>query len=323
MDPIIRHVGDHEIPTRKRLRSSAFVSPTRAVFMESAESRNLTSVCRAVQLALPANAVFSHLTSAALRKWRLPTVDHIPIIASTDAMAPHHNRRGVYVRRTAVPDVDRQVVSGVRISSAEWTIVELAEDLGLLDLVAVIDGALFAKECTTKSIERALVPGRRGAKTLRQALLMVDGRSESWWESILRQLYVLSGIAVEPQQAIFDAQGNFVARADLHILGTDRYPEYDGESHRDRSRHRRDLAREKGMSRIGKERFGYTAPEIIHSPELVLRDAEDALGLKPDPGRLIFWREEFEKSSMSKAGQRRLNQRLSRFERSSSPRGRN
>lgn len=290
--------------------------------MASTESPKLSSVCTAVQLALPANAAFSHLTSAVLRNWRLPTMDHTLIIASTDALAPHHNRRGVYVRRSAVPDLDRQVMGGIRICSPEWTIVELAEDLSLLDLVAVIDGALHTKDCTKESIERAVVPGRRGAKVLRQALLTVDGRSESWWESILRQLYALSGIPVEPQQSIFDAQGNFVARADLRILGSDRYPEYVGESHRDRDRHRRDLAREKGMARIGKERYGYTAPEIIHSPELVIRDAEDALGLVPDPGRLTFWSEEFEKSSMSKAGQRALNRRVSRFDRSESPRGR-
>ena len=58
--------------------------------------------------------------------------------------------------------------------------------------------------------------------------------------------------------------------------GTTRYPESDGGEHRDRYRHRRDLARDKGLSRLRLERYGYTTDEIAHCPQTIIRDAEHA-----------------------------------------------
>lgn len=320
MEPVRHRLGDESIPSRKTLRSAAYDSPTVSVFMDASQADQIAPRCQAIQLALPANAVFSHLTSAALRGWRLPMLSGLPIIASTDADGVHLDRRGVYIRRTAVPVRHRRLADGIRIASAEWTIVELAEDLALLDLVCVIDSALHSGQCTVNSIHNALIPGRRGARNLRSALTLVDGKSESWWETALRLLHTLSGKCTETQVPVFDSAGAFVARTDLHIVGTNRYPEYDGDVHRRHEQHRRDLRRDKAMARIGAERFGYTAPEILRSARLILRDAHQALGVKHRPQRLRRWEREFERSSMSPSGQTALEGRLQRFDRRSSPR---
>lgn len=296
------------------------MSPTRAVFMSRSDVGDLQATCAAIQLALPNVAVFSHLTAAALRDWRLPAMPSVPIIASTSAEAPHHDRRGVYVRRTDVPAGHRQLLGGIRIASPEWTIVELAEDLSLIDLVAVIDGVVQAGETTIERLLGSIVPGRRGAKKLRNALPLVDGRSESWWESVLRLAHQLAGIPIDSQIEVRDERGGFVARTDLHIIGTLRHPEYDGGEHRLVQRHHKDLRRDKGMSRLGRERYGYTSEELVGNPTLVLRDAEDALGWPHDPRRWKRWLEELDQSSITKTGWIRLQRRLRRYDRSSSPR---
>lgn len=318
MEPFLQRSGDPQAATRNQLRG--LISPTRTVFMDGAEINELPRLCQAISLALAGHAVFTHLTSAALRRWQLPEGVVIPIIAVTDKDAPHHNRRGAYIRRCDIPPEHRELWEGVAVASAEWTIVELAEDLSLLDLVALIDSALHLEQCTVESIWAALVPGRRGVRTLRRALSYVDDRSESWWESILRMLHELCGIRVEPQREVFEARGRAVARLDLWIVGTKRYPEYDGGGHRELLQHRDDLRREKAVSRLGLERYGYTASEIRHQAVRILRDAEEARGLAHDVSRLKWWLAEAEQSTITPAGRRRLYRKLKRFDRDRTPR---
>lgn len=306
--------------TRQNLRSGGYVSPTPSVFMDVDDVGNLPKTCRAIQLALPDEAVFTHLTGAALLEWRLPQVHEIPIIAVTDADWSHLDRRGVYVRRCDVPRRHRSRLSGVRVASPEWTIVELAEDLGLIDLVAVVDGALHDGDTTIDRLLDAIVPGRRGARTLRRALALADPLSESFWESVLRLAHQLSGVPVRSQVEVRDRLGRLVARTDLQIVGTVRHPEYDGGEHRARERHERDLEREKGLARLGQERYGYTAVELVGSPLLVVRDAEDALGIPHDVARARTWLEELDRWSISTPGRARLQRRLKRFNRKTPPR---
>ncbi len=318
MAPAQNHPSTGPVLSRHALRGLA--SPTQTVFMDRADMTDLRKRCRAVSRALAGHAVFTHLTSAALRGWQLPEAIEVPIIAVTDKDAPHHDRRGAYIRRCDIPRSHRQLWAGVAVASAEWTINELAEDLALVDLVAVVDSAIRLRQCTVESIWASLVPGRRGVRTLRRALAYVDGRSESWWESVLRMLHELSGIRVEPQTELLDGRGELIGRMDLWIRGTNRYPEYDGADHRTAYRHRKDLRREKGAHRHGAERYGYTADEIRHDPLSVLRDADNALGRAHDPTRLTWWSAEAELSTITATGRRRLAKRLSRFDRESSPR---
>ncbi|MRJ75688.1 hypothetical protein GEV29_04005 [Aeromicrobium sp. SMF47] len=321
MDPI-RHAEAYERGfTPHLLRTSPhFVHPVAGVAQLAASADDLASTCRAVALQLPDDAVFTHLTSAQLRGWWLPMLDGVPIIACTDRDAPHHDRRGVYIRRCAIPPGHRHRIGDLAVASPEWTIVELAEHLALLDLVAVIDCALHRGDVTIDGIRATMRPGRRGVRVLRRALDLADGRSESWWETMLRLLHVLAGFAVDPQEVITNAAGVEVARVDLRIRGTNRVAEYDGSDHRVRAQHESDLAREKRLAREGLERYGYIATEIVHTPERIVRDAEEAHGMRHVPGRVDGWRAEARAASISSAGQAALRRRLVRFVRTTSPR---
>jgi len=274
-----------------------------------------------MQLVLPEGAVFTHLTSALLRAWWLPDIDWQHLIACSGEKAPHHDRRGVYVRRCGVAAAHRLTVDGVGVASAAWTIAELAEHLALVDLVVVIDCALQRKACTYADLRAVVIRGRRGVRTLRRALMLCDGRSESAWETILRLVHRLSGIDdIEPQYLVREPSGVIIARADLRLGLTQRLPEYDGADHRGSTQQRRDLERDRTLRRWSWERFGYVAHEIHRQPHVIVRDAEEALGLAADRTRVQGWLEEYRLSSLTTGGRTALIERLRRFVRTTSPR---
>lgn len=318
MDPILNRDCHLSGLSRSTLRSKAFVHPVDGASLPSVQRGNLAATCRAIALVMPADAVFTHVTAARLRGWWLPDRS-IPVIACSDSDAPHRERRGVYVRRCAIPAWHRVDLDGVRVASAAWTLIELAEHLSLVDLVVVIDSALHLRHVTTRDIWDALVPGRRGVKNLRRALSLCDPRSESPWETILRLVHVLSGFEVDVQFVVANRLGVTIARADLRIRGTRRLPEYDGADHRERGQHQRDLQREKQLAREGWERYGYIAREITAYADGIVRDAEDALGLPHDPQRVQGWMHEARASSLYAGGREALSRRLRRFVRDTSP----
>lgn len=320
MDHVV-HRTAHEVGyTRDNLRTLDWRQPTDGVSLRRDKVDDLPAVCAAIAPMLGHDAVFTHLTSAVLRGWWLPRIDPTPIIACTHGEAPHLDRRGVYIRRCDLPTAHRDVRRGLPVASAEWTIVELAEHLSFIDLVVVIDCALHRGETTVERIRATMRKGRRGVRVLRRALDVADGRSESPWETLLRLLHVLSGIAVDPQFTRRDEAGEIIWRLDLLIRGTRRGVEFDGGNHLHRDVQRRDLRRARLLARDGIERYGYSQPDVIDDPMTILRDALDALGLAHDPGRLKLWLHEIERSTFKPSGYGALLRRLRRFDRRTTPR---
>jgi hypothetical protein len=126
-------------------------------------------------------------------------------------------------------------------------------------------------------------------------------------------MHVQAGLGpVKSQVELFDG-ATFVARTDLHLVGTNRYPECDGGEHRTRERHEHDLQRDKGLHRIGAERFGYTTAEIAHQPDMIIRDAESARRQTPDPARTSNWWRVARQSTLTGHGRARLRGRLIRY----------
>jgi hypothetical protein len=222
----------------------------------------------------------------------------------------HVQRRGLYVRRSLYSDVE--VVDGIPLVVASEVLIELARDLTLVDLVPMVDRALAAGVGVDEILARARARSP-GAPVLRCAVQLADPRSESWWESVLRLLHVLTGLGPVECQVEVAGPAGFVGRADLHLVGTDRYPECDGGEHRTRERHARDLRRDKRFARRGAERYGYTTEEIRRQPEVVLRDAEDARGVPHDPARVRRWWSEARASTLTSYGRTRLAARLQRY----------
>lgn len=229
---------------------------------------------------------------------------------ATTTSGVHVQRHGLYVRRSRHGEFEE--IDGIPVVSAPQTLVELARDLSLVDLVPMVDCALRdgVKADDILAAARPRIPGTR---RLRRAVDLSDERSESWWESMLRLLHVLPGLGpVESQVPLYDG-GLLIARADLHLVGTSRFPECDGGRHREKERHASDLRREKGMSRRKFERYGYTTSEIAGRPGMVIRDAEDARGWEHDPRRLRVWWSHAKASTLTAYGRTILAARLERY----------
>ncbi len=301
---------DSGVP-RHRFLTVDWQRVSRGLYARCAPRRPLVETAAMMAAVLPRDSGFGSFTSAELRGWWMPNrlTALRPMLATTTS-AVHVQRNGLYVRRSSFADLEE--IAGVPVVSAAQTVAELARDLALVDLVPFVDCAL--RDGTDASvILEAARRGMRGCRRLRDAVTLGDDRSESWWESILRLMHVLPGLGPVDCQVELENSGLFIARADLHLVGTNRYPEYDGGEHRDPERHDADLGRDKRMSRAVHERFGYTSREIIRTPQMIIRDAEDARGWPRDPERVRTWLQHAGGSSLTSYGRSLLAGRLRRY----------
>jgi hypothetical protein len=178
---------------------------------------------------------------------------------------------------------------GIRLTTASETLLAAARDLGELDLVLMGDSALRLGHCTVDELVDTAARRRRGAPLLRRVIGMLDERSESPWESVMRVLHRAADIPVEPQHEIFDQWGRFVARGDLWIVGTNRLHEFDGGLHRDPATQSRDLARDRRLIEAGCQRFGFTKAQVLNDGGSIIASTDTLLGRSWDPVRLRRW----------------------------------
>ena len=258
------------------------------------------------QLALPASGRFTHLTGAASHGWWLPPLPPgLPVFASMLDNESRPQRNGLRASRHAtVPEP--WVLEGVRVDPPAEVLLSCARHLSLLDLVVLMDAALYMEAVSLVELEAAVARRRRGAPQLRRALAFCDGRSESAWETLLRELHRMCGIDVEPQHPLLDDTGAEVARADLWVVGTNALHEYDGEHHLAKARQRKDLARARRITNVDWVRRGYTSAEVLHQAIGILRDADLSLGREHRPERVRAWYALLSDSCFTPAGQQRL-----------------
>lgn len=305
--------------TRSQLRSQSWTRVHHGVYRRTVDGPvdddGLERRMRDVHPALTHGERFAHLCAAHLHGLWLPTLP--PWLATQVTLPPGADRpkqKGVYAFRSRAGEQGHRTVRGLPVVTPQICIGQLAEDLSVLDLTIAIDSALHLGLCTRIDIENAIRSRQRGLPRLRRALTLCDRRSESAWETILRLIHVAAGFDVEPQHEIRNELGVIVARGDLWLIGTNRLSEYDGAVHRDRQQHESDLRRDKILTRLGLERFGYIATELIEHPVQVIRDAESALHLPHDPRRIVAWNELADPSVLTTTGKRRLLYRLHRFD---------
>lgn len=220
-------------------------------------------------------------------------------------------RRGLLICRHPRP-VPAEAFKGLRITTSAETLLAAARDLGLLDLVILGDSALHLEHCTLEELQLTAAQRRRGAPQLRATLPLLDKRSESPWESVMRVLHVAAGIEVEPQKKIYDSFGRFVARADLWLVGTQRIHEYDGDVHRERQVHRNDLTRDRRLIEIDWQRMGYTSPQLLNEGASIIASADRLLGRSWDRKRLARWEALLDDSLFRPAGRLRAMRRWQR-----------
>lgn len=304
--PDVELVDEPEV-FRGRDRGARWTRISYGLYAARPESK-LDRELRAWSLVLPPDACFTHLTAARLRGWWLPQATVHPVFAALRDGFSSPRRRGlVATRHRELPESVE--VKGLRVTSGAETLLAAARDLGIVDLALMADSALRLGHTTIAELESVAHRRRRGGPMLRQAIPLLDPRSESPWESVMRVLHAGVGIEVEPQYRVEDHQGRFVARADLWIVGTRRLHEYDGAVHRDAQVHRGDLQRERRLTAEGWQRMGFTAADLLHNGADVIRSAQQALGRVSNGQDLRRWNGLLAASLFSAGGRLRAQRR--------------
>ena len=243
-------------------------------------------------------------------RWWMPPLPHgLPVFAATLYGDVKPQRAGLCMtRHRHLPEaVD---IDGLPSDPPAQVLLACARHLGLLDVVVLCDAALHNGDCGQQELEEAAAQRRRGAPNLRRALGLIDARSESAWETLLRVMHVVCGIEVEPQYDLFDQYGGFLGRADLWLRGTNALHEYDGEHHLSRQQQRLDLRRARRLGNDQWQRRGYTSHDVLQQAVTILRDADLSLGREHRPARIRAWHMLLKDSLFSSSGQERLRLRL-------------
>lgn len=256
--------------------------------------------------ALPTHHAFTGLTGARAHGLWLPPLPadlpHFVAVWDEDVRCRRSQLR--VTRHTAEPAV--VMVHDVPVTTVPECILACAADLGLLDLLVLIDGALHLEKCSLDDLIRVGDQRRRGAPSLRRALAWCDGRAESAWEVLLRVLHTSCGIEVEPQVDIHDDDGRFLGRADLLVVGTVTMQEYDGWQHAERRQYRKDRRRDGRIGRTQYTRHGWLAEDVLYDGWLILKEACHALGRDLTVDLARPWFALLEESLFSTPGTARL-----------------
>src|SRR5690606_6707842 len=211
-----------------RLRQGVYIDRRRWEALDAVERHVV--MAKAVSLRCADDAVFSHATAAVLLG--LP-VWNVPLgVVTVTRRKGFSGRFEADVRHVEAPlGADEIVeVDGLRVTSLERTMVDVAREYDLVAATVICDAALRAGADRDRAF---LLLAKRytwsRTRLISYPLRLADGRAESPGESRLRVLVALQGLPEpEPQGALHDRDGRFIGRGDL-VFWTERtVVEFDG-----------------------------------------------------------------------------------------------
>ncbi|MEZ3160562.1 hypothetical protein AB1K54_08415 [Microbacterium sp. BWT-B31] len=186
------------------------------------ESRHRVEVQAAFAEMRGGDAVASHESAGVV--WNLPLYRHSPAAVHVTIPDGKHvsSRAGLVRHSDALPPEDVTTRLGIRTTTLERTVFDLARTLGFEAAVAVADAALrqiafidgaydvdLADDWRARMLERAARgAGSRGVRQAIEVILFADGRSESPAESVARlQLMRLGFERIGLQVAVLGPRG--------------------------------------------------------------------------------------------------------------------
>ncbi|WP_066287131.1 type IV toxin-antitoxin system AbiEi family antitoxin domain-containing protein [Arthrobacter sp. B6] len=155
--------------------------------------------------------VYSHTSAARLHGLFLWNVDDL--IHLLLRVSPSSERLGKDVRGHTQPYTESDVVKigNLRVTSLERTVVDCAMVLSYQQALVLVDHALrLGADKTLMEAMAEGLPGRRGIRNLRMALLNADSRSESAGETLTRELLARLNLPMpEPQVVVESRVGQY------------------------------------------------------------------------------------------------------------------
>lgn len=265
--------------TPERLRSSDLAKPFWGIRTVEDLATSTRDRCVAFLPRMPSDAIFSHKTAALLHGLPLPARDSVELIIDVGRPSDHRPLRSTGVRghRMRFGSHEWIDLGGLPVATPIRTWVDLSPMLSLRHLVAMGDAILRHESLpgTSGELHTAVRdhPFRRGRSNARTALELLDGRSESPMESILRVLLWEAGFSgFVCNLDIVDARGVFVARGDLVDVRSRLVLEYEGDHHRtEAAQWHRDIERAAQLEDLGWTVVRVTRADIAAPDRLLAR----------------------------------------------------
>ena len=308
---------DAEAPEaiRGHIREVGYYRVSHGLFVLSRESvepeEEFRRQLRAWLLVLPKDAAFTSLTAARIRGWQLPKLpEQTPVFASVQGKR-RPRRPGLICSRIKRMRQPRKV-NGLPVEPAEETLLRAARDLGLVDLLILVDSARRLKHVYPKAMAALLETTRPGVRHLRAAWELSTSKAQSAGETLLRLFDESMDVPVLVQAKLYDEAGNLVGIADLLVVGTRFLHEYDGGHHRSGEQQRVDLRRERELSRAAYDRRGVTLDDLLNHAAVLMHEVDRDLERPHVPARLTRWKTLVANSLYSEAGRRRVMNRWQR-----------
>jgi hypothetical protein len=261
---------------RTALRGQRFRRPFRGVLVPAHLADTLQLKVDAARLLLPADALFSHHTAAALRT--LPVRDDGLVHVTVPTPTARPRIRGV---ASHVGEGPATVVDGRPVVSPERNFLELGAHLSLVDLLILGDAMVRHGWTSAPALVTAAdrSPPRPGVRLARATARLVRPRVDSPMETRTRLLLVLAGLPCpEPGLDIRDEFGQWVATVDLQYRHQKIVLEYDGDLHRTlRRKWRNDVRTREQLRDMGWTVIALTADDLAVRPEDFLWRVQKAL----------------------------------------------
>ncbi len=262
--------------TRAQRRADG-VRVSRGAYVSRAVPLPVHAACTAVLPVLPAGAVVSHRTAAALLG--APVPHGWPLEVSVPASTYRPRRRRIRVHARDLLDEDTTHHRGLPVTSGPQTWLDLAAVLPPPELVAVGDALYRAGHLDQHSVAGRLTraDGVRGVVRARQWAPLLSPLAMSRPESVVRCLLVQAGLPhPRVQVEIEGPSGRVVAHSDLGWPEWRVAVEYEGRQHADHGQFGRDLDRYSLMAADGWLTIRYGAHHL-RRPEVVVARAAWAL----------------------------------------------
>lgn len=246
----------------------------------------------ALSVSAPGSRI-SHFTAA--RIWGGVVPDHAEVHVAVPRLGHRSRRRGVQPHRLN-PDAETVSRSGLRISTARQSFLDLAAEVGLVDLVVLGDSLVARRRTNPVELIAAADAWRgHGARLARRAARLVRQGVDSPMETRLRLLLVLAGLP-EPvvNHIVRDDQGNWLRRFDLCYPDVQLIVEYDGRQHaQDRVQWAEDVRRREWLDEARWRIIVVLSDGIFVEPAKTLRRVHLALAERRVAGLPARWNEEW------------------------------
>lgn len=229
----------------RRTRASDLWTPSRGIRVPKGADFQLLDSCRTLTEVTP-NGIISHLTAARIHgfhlPWRCEEQNLFDVARCIGEGRPR--RKGVHGRELELGRRDVVICSGVRTTTTQRTLLDIAALLTIEELVTIADQLVCEHHSTfgpqvyprvpldELNAYIAAHPGHRGMRKLRAAMELVRVGSDSARETALRLIIGRSPLpSFEHNVEIANAAGKGVVGPDLACKEYKTCAEYDGRHH--------------------------------------------------------------------------------------------